>query len=152
MAFGAGVLISAVAYELVFEAAKLAKLTFFPTAGFLAGATTFFVSDYLISQMGGSDRKKIGASHQSSLIVPMVLAIILDGLPESASIGLGISEGGSVSLAMLVAVFISNIPEAVAGTTGMRSGGWSRLKILMLWLAITVCFGCRFRIVGRPLE
>ena len=45
----------------------------------------------------------------------MVLAIILDGVPESIVIGLGILEHGTVSLAMLVAVFISNLPEAIAG-------------------------------------
>jgi ZIP family zinc transporter len=138
MAFGAGVLISAVSYELVFEAVKMAKGTGFPTIGFFLGAFTFFFADNLIGKMGGSERKAINASHQSSLVVPLVLAIILDGIPESVVIGLGILEGGSVSIGMLVAVFISNIPEAVAGTSGMRAGGWSRTKILLLWLLIAV--------------
>ncbi len=138
MAFGAGVLISAVAYELVFEAVQLAKLTGFPTMGFFAGAFTFFFSDKLIGAMGGSQRKAIKATHQSNLVVPLVLAIILDGVPESVVIGLGILEAGTVSLALLVAVFISNLPEAVAATTGLRSGGWSRTKILLLWLVIAV--------------
>jgi ZIP family zinc transporter len=142
MAFGAGVLISAVAYELVFEAVQLAKLTAFPTMGLFAGAFTFFFSDRLIGSMGGSQRKAIKATHQSNLVVPMVLAIILDGVPESVAIGLGILQGGTVSLAMLVAVFISNLPEAVAATTGLRSGGWSRTKIHLLWLVIAVvCAG-----------
>jgi ZIP family zinc transporter len=138
MAFGAGVLISAVSYELVFEAVKMAKFTGFPTIGFFLGAFTFFFADNLIGKMGGGERKAINASHQSSLVVPLVLAIILDGIPESVVIGLGILEGGSVSIGMLVAVFISNIPEAVAGTSGMRAGGWSRTKILLLWLLIAV--------------
>ena len=68
----------------------------------------------------------------------MVLAIVLDGIPESTVIGLGILENGSVSLAMLIAVFVSNLPEAIAGTTGMKSAGWSRTKILLLWLGIAV--------------
>jgi ZIP family zinc transporter len=142
MAFGAGVLISAVAYELVFEALQAAKMTGFPTLGFFTGALTFFVADRLIGAMGASDRKSVGATHQSSLVVPLVLGIILDGIPENAVIGLGILEGGTVSLAMLVAVFISNLPEAVAGTAGMRSGGWSGAKIFLLWLLIAVvCAG-----------
>jgi ZIP family zinc transporter len=139
LAFGAGVLLSAVAFELVFEALQLAKLTGFPTMGFFAGAFAFFFSDRLIGGMGGSQGE---AAHQSNLVVPLVLAIILDGVPESVVIGLGILEGGSVSLAMLVAVFISNLPEAVAATTGMRSGGWSATRILLLWLVIAVvCAG-----------
>jgi len=60
----------------------------------------------------------------------MILAIILDGIPESIVIGLGIFEGGLVSSAMLVAVFISNLPEAIAATTGMKEGGWRIGKII----------------------
>ena len=141
MAFGAGVLISAVAYELVFEAVQIATFTGFPTMGFFAGAFTFFVSDWLIGRLGGSQRKAIEATHQSNLVIPLVLAIVLDGVPESVVIGLGILEGGNVSMAMLVAVFISNLPESVASTTGMLSGGWSRTRILVLWLSIAVLSG-----------
>ena len=68
----------------------------------------------------------------------MVLAIILDGIPESIVIGLGILEGGTVSLAMLAAIFISNLPEAIAGTVGMKAGGVSRGKILSLWCVIAL--------------
>jgi ZIP family zinc transporter len=136
MAFGAGVLISAVSYEMLFEAVRLAKGSGFPTLGYLGGASVFFFSDKLIGGWGGKGRKEINATHQPNLAVPLVLAIILDGIPESAVIGLGVLKTGSVSLAMLVAVFVSNLPEAVAGTTGMRSGGWSRTKILLLWLVI----------------
>jgi ZIP family zinc transporter len=142
LAFGAGVLISAVAYELVFEAVNLAKFTGFPTMGFFAGAFTFFFSDRLIERMGGNQDKAANATQKSNLVVPLVLAIILDGIPESVVIGLGILKGGTVSKAMLVAVFISNLPEAVAATAGMRSDGWSRTKILLLWLVIAVfCAG-----------
>jgi ZIP family zinc transporter len=138
MAFGAGVLISAVAFELVFEAIKLAKFTGIPTLVFFLGAFIFFFADRLIEKMGAGGRKAINPSNQSKLIVPLVLAIILDGIPESAVIGLGILEGGSVSIGMLVAVFISNLPESIAGTTGMRASGWGRKKILLLWLLIAV--------------
>jgi ZIP family zinc transporter len=132
MAFGAGVLLSAVAYELVFEAVKSARLTGIPALDFFTGAFVFLFGGIIIGKMDAGGRKSISASHESSLVVPLVLAIILDGIPESVVIGPGILEGGSVSVAMLVAVFISNIPEAVAGTTGMRSGGWSRTRVLVL--------------------
>ena len=62
----------------------------------------------------------VDQSKSTKLIVPMVLAIILDGIPESIVLGLGMFEVGTVSLAMLVAVFISNLPEAIAGSTGMK--------------------------------
>jgi ZIP family zinc transporter len=92
--------------------------------------------------MGAGGRNDVEASHSSSLVVPLALAIILGGLPESVAIGLGILEGGAVSVAMLVAVFISNLPEAIAATAGLRSGRWSGAKVLLLWLAIAVvCAG-----------
>ena len=138
MAFGAGVLISAVAYELVFEALKHTRGSGATVVGIFTGAFAFYFSDMLIGKLGGSDRKAIEASLQSKLVVPLVLAIILDGIPESAVIGMSIFTDGSVSMAMLVAVFISNLPEAIAGTTGMRSGGWKAKKIMLLWLAIAV--------------
>jgi ZIP family zinc transporter len=80
----------------------------------------------------------VNAVHSSNLVVPMVLAIILDGIPESIVIGLGIFEAGKVSLAMLAAVFISNLPEAIAGSSGMKAAGWSRPKIQFLWLIIAL--------------
>lgn len=138
MAFGAGVLISAVAYELTYESMKLGQGTGYPTIGFFLGAFTFYFSDRLIEKAGAKGRKSITASHSSNLAVPIVLATILDGIPESIVIGLGILEGGVVSLAMLLAVFISNLPEAVAGTAGMKAGGWKKGKIIGLWLVIAL--------------
>lgn len=149
MAFGAGVLLSAVSYELVFESIQMAKGSGFPTMGFILGAFIFFISDELIGKMGGKQRKSITAAHQSSLVVPLVLAIILDGIPESVVIGLGILEGGSVSLGMLVAVFISNMPEAITGTSGMKSGGWAGKKIITLWASIALV--CAFASAGGYL-
>jgi zinc transporter, ZIP family len=146
MAFGAGTLISAVSYELIFEAVKLAKGTGFPAFGLFAGAFTFYFSDKLIERMGARSHMGIEASHHSSLVIPMLLGIILDGIPESIVIGLGIFEGGKVSLAMLVAVFISNLPEAIAGTTGMKAGGWKNKNIILLWLFIAVI--CAFSTVA----
>lgn len=138
MAFGAGTLISAISYELIFEAVKLGRGTGFPAVGLFAGALTFFFSDKLIEKFGARKRVEIEAKEGSRLVVPMVLAIILDGIPESIVIGLSIFEGGTVSIAMLVAVFISNLPEAIAGTTGMKAGSWSRWKIQLLWVLIAV--------------
>jgi ZIP family zinc transporter len=138
MAFGAGTLISAISYELIFEAMKLAHGTGFPAFGVFAGSFVFFISDYLIGRLGAKGHMAIEASQTSRLVIPMVLAIILDGIPESIVIGLGIFEGGKVSLAMLVAVFISNLPESIAGSTGMKAAGWSRQKISLLWVIIAI--------------
>ena len=138
MAFGAGTLISAVSFELVFDAIQKARLSGSPALGFLAGALAFFGSDVLIAKFVAGRRTNLDASAQSNLVIPMVLAIILDGVPESMVIGIGILEGGDVSPAMLAAVFISNLPEAIAGSVGMKAGGASRAAILSLWCVIAL--------------
>jgi zinc transporter, ZIP family len=56
MAFGAGVLISAVAFDLVQEAADKASRSGWPVAGLFAGCAVFFGGDALIDRMGGSAR------------------------------------------------------------------------------------------------
>jgi ZIP family zinc transporter len=150
MAFGAGTLISAISYELIFEAVQHAKLSGIPAFGFLSGAFVFLFAEMFIGKIGAGDRKAIEPAHQSKLIIPMVLAIVLDGVPESMVIGLGILETGAVSMTMLVAVFLSGLPEAIAGTAGMKSSGWSRAKILLLWVVIAlVCTGST--VVGYSL-
>ena len=55
MAFGAGVLISAVAYELTFEAVKLAKGSGYGALGIFSGAFTFFFADLLIGRIGANN-------------------------------------------------------------------------------------------------
>lgn len=137
MGFGAGTLISAISYELIFEAVKIGRGTGFPAYGFFVGAFTFYFSDKLIAKIGAKSNSTNGTQH-SQLIIPMILAIILDGIPESIVIGLGIFEKGTISVAMLAAVFVSNLPEAIAGTSGMKSDGWSKNKIIRLWFFIAL--------------
>jgi len=138
MGFGAGILIAAVSYELVFEAVRIAKGTGFPAYGFFAGAFTFYFADQFLAKAFAAKSNGATASKSAALIVPMVLAIILDGIPESIVIGLGMSGGEKVSLAMLVAVFVSNLPESIAGSTGMKESGWKNRKIILIWFLIVI--------------
>ena len=141
MAFGAGVLISAVAYELVAEAYEESVRKGSLALGLAAGALTFFVGDFLVDRMGGDGRKKMRRTAGAGSALAIVLGIVLDGIPESAVIGLGLLEGTGVSVAVLAAVFLSNLPEAIAATTGLSAGGWSRGKIMGLWTLVAVVSG-----------
>jgi zinc transporter, ZIP family len=141
MAFGAGVLISAVAFEITPEAIEHAAGSAHVAFGLFAGALTFFVGDTLIDKMGGHGRKKIGVSHGSELGLPIVLGIVLDGIPESIVIGISLLNGAGVGLSFLVAVFLSNLPETIAATTGLLAGGWSKLKVLGLWIMVALVSG-----------
>jgi zinc transporter, ZIP family len=139
MGFGAGVLISAVAYELVDDAFEAADGFAIVALGLFAGAAVFFVGDLGIDRMGGADRKRSDSTSAAAggAALAIVLGIVLDGIPESAVIGLTLLEGAGVSAAMIVAVFLSNLPEAIAATTGLAKAGWSRLQIFGLWALVT---------------
>ena len=140
MGFGSGVLISAVAFELVEEAASVAKGLGATTIGFFIGMGVFLLGDQAISTMGYRDRKKMNAVHSASGLA-IVLGIVLDGVPESAVLGLTVLESGTVGVAVLAAVFLSNLPESIAATSGLRSSGWSWGSVYGLWTGIVLVSG-----------
>jgi zinc transporter, ZIP family len=141
MAFGSGVLISAVAYELVGEAFEISDGSGGVALGLFAGAVTFFAGDAVIDQLGGEGRKRSEGGQAGASAMAIVLGIVLDGIPESIVIGLSLLEGGGVSVAVIAAVFLSNLPEALAATTGLASAGWERGRILGMWAGVTLVSG-----------
>jgi ZIP family zinc transporter len=141
MAFGAGVLISAVAFELVQEAFDTSAGAGGIAVGLLAGSIVFFVGDLLIDRMGGEGRKRSTGEQSTGSGLAIVLGIVLDGIPESLVLGLTVLQAGTVSVALLVAVFLSNLPEAIAATTGLASSGWAHSRIIGLWVLVTLVSG-----------
>jgi zinc transporter, ZIP family len=140
MAFGSGVLISAVAFELVQEAFNKAGGKGAVALGLCAGSLTFFTGDFLIDRMGGADRKHSGGLQAGGSALAIVLGIVLDGIPESIVLGLSV-VGGSVSAAFLIAVAISNVPEAIAASSGLKQARWGNRRILGLWTLVAVVSG-----------
>jgi ZIP family zinc transporter len=141
MAFGAGVLISAVSFDLVEEAANTASANWSVYVGIFAGCGVFFGGDWLIDRAGGSDRKDPAGAQKDGSALAIVLGSVLDGIPESMVIGLTIFQGGKVGAAYLSAVFISNLPESISSTSGLVTGGWKKARILWMWIAIAVISG-----------
>jgi len=138
MAFGAGVLISAVAYDLVLEAYNTADGNAVVAVGLAAGALMFFAGDAVIDWRGGKDRKRSSGAQAEGTALAIVLGAILDGIPESVVLGLTLIDGGSVSIAVLAAVFMSNLPESIAATTGLAGGCWRPISLYGLWLAVAL--------------
>jgi ZIP family zinc transporter len=141
MAFGGGVLISSVAYELVGEAFDTHHGNGAVAGGLFAGSAVFFIGDTLIDRMGGAKRKDSGGAQAEGSPLAIVLGIVLDGIPESIVLGLTIVVGGSVSAAFVVAVALSNVPEAVAATSGLARSGWSGGRVLGLWTLVSLVSG-----------
>jgi ZIP family zinc transporter len=141
MGFGGGVLISAVAFDLVEEAADKSSGHGALLAGLFVGCGVFFGGDLLIDRLGGSDRKDAAGAQENGSPLAIVLGTVLDGIPESMVIGLTIFEGGAVGAAYLAAVFISNLPESISSTSGLVTSGWKKSRILWLWTAIAILSG-----------
>jgi ZIP family zinc transporter len=134
MAFGAGVLMSAVAYELVAEALHDGPWVPEYTFAFAGGALVFFLGSAAIDRSGES----AGSSKQGATIV---LGAVLDGIPESVVLGVSLIGGSTISVPMLLAVFISNVPESLAASADLLDGGHTRRAILRLWTIVVVASG-----------
>ena len=141
MAFGAGVLISAAAFDLVEEASGMSSGNGWGIGGLFAGCTVFFVGDWLIGRAGGSERKDARGGQESGSSLAIVLGTVLDGVPESMVIGLTIFKGGAVGAAYLIAVFISNLPESISSTSGLLASGWKKAMVLWMWIGIAIVSG-----------
>jgi zinc transporter, ZIP family len=141
MAFGAGVLISALSFDLIDEAVEMASGHGWVAVGVFAGCLVFYFGDRLIARLGGGDRKDADGDQEDGSPLGIVLGTVLDGIPESMVIGLTIYEGGAVGAAYLAAVFISNLPESISSTSGLASGGWKTSRILWMWVLIALVSG-----------
>jgi ZIP family zinc transporter len=145
MAFGAGVLVSALSFDLMDEAFEKGGLA--PTAiGFVAGAVVYSGANAVLSRMGAKHRKRSGekqvseAEHAGSGTA-IALGALLDGIPESIVIGLSLLRGSGVSVAVVAAVFLSNIPEGLSSSAGMKAAGRSPGFIFGMWSVIALVSG-----------
>jgi ZIP family zinc transporter len=142
MAFGSGVLLSAVSFELIAEAHEQGGLA--PTAvGAMAGAVLYTGANLLLARRGARHRKRSGdqqpsESDQSGSGTAIAVGALLDGVPESMVIGTSLLGGGPVSAVTVAAVFISNVPEGLSSAAGMRNAGRSRAYVFGLWTGIAV--------------
>jgi ZIP family zinc transporter len=80
MAFGSGVLISAVAYELVEDAFGTAGGSGAVGLGLFAGAFAFYLGDLAIDHLGGEGRKSAAGGQDSGSALAIVLGTVLDAM------------------------------------------------------------------------
>jgi ZIP family zinc transporter len=135
MGFGTGVLFSAVAFELTREAYDRAGADAV-VLGLLAGSLVFFAGDWVLDRRGAERRKSPTGMRADATGGALVLGALLDGIPESAAIGVSLIGGGGVGVAVVAAVFLSNIPEGLSASSGMKASGRSTAYILGLWFAV----------------
>jgi ZIP family zinc transporter len=130
LGFGAGALLGAVAYELVPRDVAHARWGFVWLG---LGAITFYLADRLFT-----NRHRTSAPTGAGASMSIVIGALLDGVPESVVLGMGLAAGGQISVAFLVAVFVSNLPESLGATPGMLASGLTRARVYQVWWAIVV--------------
>ncbi|WP_030762028.1 ZIP family metal transporter [Streptomyces griseus] len=145
MAFGSGVLLSAVSFELIAEAYERSGIG--PVVwGAVGGAAVYSGANALLARRGARHRKRSEGRQPSESEAPgsgnaIALGALLDGVPESVVIGTSLLGGGHPGVATVGAVFISNLPEGLASAAGMRGAGRGRRYVLTLWSGIAVVSG-----------
>ena len=137
MAFGSGVLLSAVSFDLIAEAEDQGGLLA-TAVGAVAGAVVYTGANVVLARRGARHRKRSGdqqpsESDHAGSGTALALGALLDGVPESIVIGTSLLGGGSVSAVTVAAVFISNVPEGLSSASGMRRANRSPGYVFGLW-------------------
>jgi zinc transporter, ZIP family len=161
-AFGGGVLLSAVALELVPDADERAgaALTAF---GLLAGMAVFVALDrWLTRDPGMKTMRRSGhaaaagrsmnmtAGHEAARGEAIAAGLFVDGVPESIALGLTIAEG-EIGLALLVGILVGNVVEAYGAAQPIIVGGRSRRFAVVLLGAIGVALAVATLLGGTVL-
>lgn len=145
MAFGSGVLLSALSFDLMDEAQRNGGLLA-TGAGFLAGAGVFTGVNLLLAERGAKHRKRSTgrqpseAEHRGSGLA-IAMGALLDGIPESIVIGTSLLAGKGVSLVAVAAVFLSNLPEGLSSSVGMKKADRPAGYVFGLWAGIAFVSG-----------
>ena len=145
MAFGAGVLISALSFDLVDEAETTGGLPA-TIIGFLAGAVVYVAVNVVLARRGARHRKRSGKQQpseeeRSGSGAAIAIGALLDGIPESVVLGLSLLEGDGVGLGVLAAIFLSNLPEGLSSAAGMKRAGRGAAYVFGVWGGIALASG-----------
>jgi ZIP family zinc transporter len=160
-AFGGGVLLAAIAFELVPEADREAGVGL-TIAGVLAGTLVYVAADAWLSRDEGMDRMR-RSGHAAAAGRPMMMrsadvargesiaaGLFVDGVPESLALGLTVAEG-EIGVALLAGVLIGNVVESYGAAQPIVAGGHTKRFAIMLMAAIGAALALAVLLGGTVL-
>jgi ZIP family zinc transporter len=159
MAFGGGVLLSVLAFELVEDAAMHGGIG--PTvAGVFGGAALFSAVNWQLSRYGARHRKRCGGcvTQPTEAEVPgsglaIAVGALMDGIPESIVLGLAVIGGLGIEGSVLAGFFVANLPQGFSSAAGMKQALRPAGYIFGVWTTIVVACGVAawlgYAVVGR---
>lgn len=134
IAFGAGIMLSAVSFVLIPEGIK--NISLLLTMGFfLLGTLSFYILDYYIS------KKKTSISQ--------ILAMLLDFIPESISLGAMFVINHKVGFLLAIFIALQNLPESFNSYLELRNN-MSKIKALLILFFLSF-IGLLFALLGYYL-
>lgn len=158
MTLAAGILLAAVAVDLVVNARASATLTW-TVVGLLGGAAAFSSLNGLLTRRGAQDRKRCGEcveqpgeEEQPGSGLAIAAGTFLDGVPEGVVLGLSVLHQGTPGFGTVAAFFLANIPEALSSSAGMRRAGRSGQYVFGLWIGIFVAIGVAAAVAALVLR
>ena len=168
LAFAAGALITALAFELFEDSYEQGGL-WRAALGLLAGAVVFTVISQWLDRLAEGNRPEDHGSEKLDIDAPasdsapssasvsggaglaLLAAVTLDGVPENVALGVSLGEGTG-GVALLAAIFVSNFPEALVGSASMRTQGRSQLFIVGTWTLCAVLLVVAVVVGAGPLS
>ena len=167
-AFGGGVLLAAIALELV-PAADDGAGTWLTAAGLLAGTLVYVGADAWLTRDAHMKMMR-RAGHAAAAGRPMdmpaasgeegrgeagrgesiAVGIFVDGVPESVALGLTIAEG-ELGVALLAGILLGNVVESYGAAQPIIAEGHSRRFALVLLGAIGVALAAATALGGTVL-
>jgi ZIP family zinc transporter len=156
-AFGGGVLLAAVAVELVPEADRLAG-RWTTAAGLMVGTLLYIGADAWLTRteqrramrraahaaMAGRTTTAAPAQGEAARGESIAAGIFVDGVPESIALGLTVTTG-QVGVALLAGVLVGNVVEAYGAAQPIIAAGRPRR------LAVTLLGGIGLALAGATV-
>lgn len=160
-AFGGGILLAAVALELVPEADRHAGPVL-TAAGLALGTLVYVAADAWLTREpamramrrsghAATSGRRMSMGHAEAARGESIAAgIFVDGVPESIALGLTVAEG-ELGLALLVGIVIGNVAESYGATQPIVAGGHPRRFAVLLMGAIAVALAMATVLGGTVL-